>query len=254
MLILLPPSETKRDGGAEGTSLVLANLRFPELAAARRTAGVELRKLASNLTTMAAALKVGDGQRDELLRNRVVRTSPTMCAIDRYTGVLFDALDASSLPADARAFASDHLAIHSALFGLVAADDRIPAYRLSHDSRLPTQSLKKLWREPISAVLDNYDGLILDLRSEAYAALGPTPARPQSFYLRVVARGSDGATRALNHFNKKGKGKFVRSMLLAGVEHPHTDSLLDWATATGHALSYGAPGELQLEVVNSLVG
>lgn len=252
MLILLPPSETKRDGGAEGTSLDLAALRFPELGAARRAVSIELRKLSSNLATMAAALKVGAGQRDELLRNRVVRTSPTMPAIERYTGVLYDALDASSLPAGSRALAAAQVAIHSALFGLVAADDVIPAYRLSHDSGLPTLSLRKVWREPISRVLHDYDGLILDLRSEAYAALGPRPLRANSFYLRVVAEGSDGATRALNHFNKKGKGEFVRSLLLAGVDHPDVDSLLGWAADSGHALSFGKPGELQLEVPNSL--
>src|SRR5690554_2576168 len=117
MLILLPPSETKRDGGAEGSSLDLGRLSFPELAGPRRSVSSELRKLSSNLTTMAAALKLGTGQQHELLRNRAVRTSPTMPAIDRYTGVLYDALDAQSLPSDAREFAARHVAVHSALFG-----------------------------------------------------------------------------------------------------------------------------------------
>jgi cytoplasmic iron level regulating protein YaaA (DUF328/UPF0246 family) len=252
MLILLPPSETKRDGGAEGTSLDLDGLGFPELTAARRAVSVELRKLSSNLATMASALKIGAGQHHELVRNRTVRESPTMPAIDRYTGVLYDALDASSLPADARTFAARHVAIHSALFGLVSANDNIPAYRLSHDSRLPTLSLKKVWREPVSRVLAAYDGLVLDLRSEAYVGLGPAPRRDGSCFLRLVAEGSDGKKRALNHFNKKGKGEFVRSMLEAGIDHPDTDSLIGWATAAGHVLDFGAPGELQLEVRNSL--
>lgn len=252
MLILLPPSETKRDGGAAGSRLDLACLSFPELSAARRSAGTELRKLSSNLATMAAALKLGAGQQHELLRNRAVRTSPTMPAVDRYTGVLFDALDSQTLPPTAREFAADHLAIHSALFGLVSAGDPIPAYRLSHDSRLPNLGLKKLWREPISRTLAGYEGLILDLRSEAYVALGPAPHREDSFFLRVVAKGSDGAIRALNHFNKKGKGEFVRSLLLAGIDHLSPDSLLDWAAGAGHALRFGSSGELQLEVVNSL--
>jgi uncharacterized protein len=252
MLILLPPSETKRDGGAEGTALALPGLSFPELAAARRAVSVELRKLSSNLTTMAAALKLGAGQQHELIRNRTVRTSPTMPAIDRYTGVLYDALDAASLSAAARSFATEHVAIHSALFGLVASDDQIPAYRLSHDSRLPTLALKKVWREPISDVLAAYDGLILDLRSEAYVGLGPAPRRQGSYFLRLVAEGSDGAKRALNHFNKKGKGEFVRSLLEAGIDHPDAASLIDWATGAGHVLEFGEPGELQLEVVNSL--
>lgn len=252
MLILLPPSETKRDGGAAGTSLDLAALSFPALAAARRSVSVELRKLSGNLTTMAAALKLGAGQQHELLRNREVRTSPTMPAVDRYTGVLYDALDAGTLPADAREFAARHLVVHSALFGLVRATDEVPAYRLSHDSRLPSLPLKKVWREPIAAVLADYDGLILDLRSEAYVALGPAPQREGSYFLRLVAEGSDGAKRALNHFNKKGKGEFVRSLLLAGIDHPDVDSLLAWANEAGHTLGYGKPGELQLEVVNSL--
>jgi cytoplasmic iron level regulating protein YaaA (DUF328/UPF0246 family) len=252
MLILLPPSETKRDGGAAGSSLDLASLGFPELATARRAVTSELRKLSSNLTTMASALKLGAGQKHELLRNRAVRTSPTMPAIDRYTGVLYDALDAVSLPADAQEFAAAHVVVHSALFGLVRASDLVPAYRLSHDSRLPSLSLKKVWREPIGGLLAEYDGLILDLRSEAYVALGPAPAREGSYFLRLVAAGSDGTKRALNHFNKKGKGEFVRSLLLAGIDHPDVDSLLSWAAGAGHALDFGSTGELQLEVANSL--
>jgi cytoplasmic iron level regulating protein YaaA (DUF328/UPF0246 family) len=215
---------------------------------------VELRRLAGNLAVMADALKLGPSQKHELVRNRAVRSSPTMPAMDRYTGVLYDALDAPSLPDDARRFAARHLVVHSALFGLVGAGDPIPAYRLSHDSRLPTLSLKKAWREPIGRVLAEVDGLILDLRSEAYAALGPAPSREGSYYLRVVAEGSDGKKRALNHFNKKGKGEFVRALMLAGIDHPDADSLLRWASAAGFVLVPGTAGELQLEVVNSLPG
>jgi len=252
MLILLPPSETKRDGGADGSTLDLSALSFPALHAARRAVGTELRKLSSNLTTMAAALKLGAGLQHELLRNRAVRTSPTMPAIDRYTGVLFDALDAPSLPADARAFAFRHVAVHSALFGLISAADPIPAYRLSHDSRLPSLSLKKVWREPIANVLADHAGLILDLRSEAYVALGPAPAGDSSFFLRVVAEGEDGKKRALNHFNKKGKGEFMRALALAGIDHPDVDSLLRWAAGQGIELVPASAGELELTVENTV--
>jgi len=252
MLILLPPSETKRDGGAEGSTLELSALSYPALVPARRAVAADLRKLSTNLKTMASALKLGAGQQHELMRNRAVRTSPTMPAIDRYTGVLYDALDAASLPAAAREFAFRHVAVHSALFGLVAAGDSIPAYRLSHDSRLPTLSLKKAWRGPIARELVDYDGLILDLRSEAYVALGPAPAGDNSFFLRVVAEGDDGKKRALNHFNKKGKGEFVRALIQPGVDHPNVGSLLQWAAGSGIALDFGADGELELTVANSL--
>src|SRR5690349_5751444 len=133
MLILLPPSETKRAGGAQGTRLDLAALAYPSLTKPRRQALDATRRLARNLTAATAGLKIGAGQKHEVLRNRELLTSPTMPAIDRYDGVLYEALDAATLTADQRAFAGRHVAIASAAFGLTAALDPLPAYRLSHD-------------------------------------------------------------------------------------------------------------------------
>ncbi len=248
MLILLPPSETKRDGGAAGTSLDLSLLGFASLGKSRRAVIAALRKLARNQKAMAAALHLGPALHFEVARNRAVGSSPTLPALDRYTGVLYDALDAQSLSADARSFADRHLLIHSALFGLLRAGDPIPAYRLSHDGRLPELRLKRVWAEPVAAILGASDELVLDLRSEAFVGLGPSAGAPHSFYLRVVSEGVDGVRRALNHFNKKGKGELVRAILMAGIDHQDVDSLLSWARASGIRLSRGAGGELELVV------
>ncbi len=62
-----------------------------------------------------------------------------MPAIERYTGVLYDALDIGSLRGSAATRARTRLAVGSALFGLVRADDPVPAYRLSASSKLPAQ-------------------------------------------------------------------------------------------------------------------
>lgn len=247
MLILLPPSETKRDGG-DGPPLDLTALSFPELTGARRQALSALKALSRNLSAATGMLRLGPSSAREAARNRVVTTSPTMPAIDRYDGVLFEELDAASLPESARRFAARHLAIASALFGLSGALDPIPAYRLSHDSRLPGTSLGKIWRPGVGAVLSAREGLILDLRSEGYSALGAAPDRPDSVYVRVVSEGDDGRKRALNHFNKKGKGAFARRLLLAEVDHPDVGSLLAWADAEAIRLEPGAPGELDLVV------
>ncbi|WP_309713984.1 peroxide stress protein YaaA [Pseudolysinimonas sp.] len=247
MLILLPPSETKRDGG-DRPPLDLAALSFPELTGARRQALAAVKALSRNLAAATGMLRLGPSSAREAARNRVVTTSPTMPAIDRYDGVLFDELDAASLPGSARQFAAQHLAIGSALFGLSGALDPIPAYRLSHDSRLPGTTLGKIWRPPLTATLAAREGLILDLRSEGYAALGPAPDRPDSVYLRVVSEGGDGRKRALNHFNKKGKGAFARRLLLAEIDHPDVASLLAWAAREGIRLEPGAPGELDFLV------
>ena len=248
MLVLLPPSETKRDGGEAGSSLDLSSLRHPELTPQRRAALAALRKLSRNLAAATEALGLGPTQRFEIDRNRALESSPVMPAIDRYTGVLYDGIAAETLGAAERAWIVDHVLVNSALFGLVGAGDPIPAYRLSHDSRLPELPLKKHWRAANAAVLERSPGLILDLRSESYAALGPLPVHHNAQYLRVVTQTATGQKKALTHFNKKGKGVFVRQLAEAGLDHESVESLLRWAVTNGVPLGRGKPGELELEV------
>jgi cytoplasmic iron level regulating protein YaaA (DUF328/UPF0246 family) len=253
MLVLLPPSETKRDGGESSSALALETLRFPELRRERAAVVAAVSKLSRNLGEASAALGLSPAQRFEIDRNRALRTAPVMPAIDRYTGVLYDGVEAQSLGAGERQWILDHVLVNSALFGLVGAGDAIPAYRLSHNTRLPALAgtglgLKQHWRAPLGAVLAAADGLLLDLRSESYAALGPLPRRDDAVYLRVVSQGPNGQKKALTHFNKKGKGEFLRSLAASGVDHDSVDSLLDWAAGAGVELRRGAPGELELTV------
>ena len=252
MKFLLPPSETKRDGGS-GRALSLSSLSFSSLIDARRMVLDALSALSSDEQAATRALRLGAKAAPvELARNRAVETSPTMPAIERYTGVLYDALAVRQWGADSRARASEHLIVHSALFGLLVADDQIPAYRLSHDSRLPELALRAHWAAANSAVLDGLDTPIIDLRSAGYAALGPLPDRPDAVFVRVVAVGDDGVARALNHFNKKGKGEFVRALLEAGPLPTSIDELCSSSTALGWPLrrtpSDGAARELELVV------
>ncbi|RXZ51406.1 YaaA family protein [Agromyces binzhouensis] len=250
MLLLLPPSETKRDGG-DPIALSLDALSFPSLRDARQRVLTATSELAADADAMMRALKLGPRQAAEVDRNRQLWTSPTMPALDRYTGVLYDALDAASLDPAARAYAAEHVAVHSALFGIVGAADRIPAYRLSHDSRLPDLRLKAQWREPIRGVLAGHPGLIVDLRSEGYVDLGPAPVRADSVFLRVVSVDSGGRRRALNHFNKRAKGSFTRALLEARPALETRDDLMEWCADAGFRLELGAertaaPVELEL--------
>jgi len=252
LLVLLPPSETKRPGGT-GAPLDLRTLTYPSLHSSRRVLVRSLVGLAKHPDAMMSALKLGRTQAAEVGRNLALASSATMPALDRYTGVLYDALDAEALTSAARAWSGEHVRVHSALFGPIGALDLIPAYRLSHDSRLPEITLKKHWSGPVSTALSAADGLLLDLRSAGYAALGPAPVRPDSLYLRVVTRASDGHTRALNHFNKTAKGAFSRALIEHAESFESVTTLLDWAESAGFTLRPGAAGQLDL-VVDQLVG
>jgi len=233
VIVILPPSETKRDGGAENSVLDLGDLSFPALLPQRRASIAALRAVSRSVSASTAALGLGPTQRGEIDRNRAVATSPVMPVMDRFTGVLYEALDAPQLDTAARSWLAANVLVHSALFGVIGAADAIPAYRLSHDSRLPGLPLKKHWRESVQGELAATSGVIVDLRSEGYVALGPAPAREGSVYVRVVTPGPDGVKRALNHFNKKGKGEFVRALASAGLDHLTLASLLDWAAGAG---------------------
>ncbi|GAA1748520.1 YaaA family protein [Agromyces humatus] len=252
MRILLPPSETKRDGGT-GAPLDLKVLSFPALSKARMKAVTAVSRLARDPDATMRALKLGPRLASEVTRNRLLRRSPTMAAIDRYTGVLFDALDAASLDADAREFARETVVVHSALFGLVGALDDIPAYRLSHDSRLPDLPLKAHWRAPLAAELARESGVIVDLRSEGYVDLGPAPVRDGSVFVRVVSIDEAGRRRALNHFNKRTKGLFTRALLDTRPQIDSVEQLIEWARTAGFGLetvpSHGADSTFELELV-----
>jgi cytoplasmic iron level regulating protein YaaA (DUF328/UPF0246 family) len=248
VLILLPPSETKVQGGT-GRSLLLGALRFPELTRTRSAVLRALLELSADPDAAVRALGLGPTQHGELAINRAVRRSPTLAAIDRYTGVLFDALGAATLSSEARRFAGEHLVIQSALFGPVGALDPLPGYRLSHSSRLPGVRLGKLWPEPAGAALRRVGGLVVDLRSEGYAKLGPLSAPERTVSVRVVSVGDDGRLRALNHFNKTSKGLFARALLDAGETFSSPEELAEWAGTAGFELLPGSEaGEWDLVV------
>jgi cytoplasmic iron level regulating protein YaaA (DUF328/UPF0246 family) len=249
VLILLPPSETKRDGG-DGPPLDYRALSHPRLSTVRRGLTRRVSALARTPDEMMSRLKLGPKLAFEVDRNRALTKSPTMPAMDRYTGVLFEALDAATLDPSARAFAAEHVRIHSALFGLLGAVDPIPAYRLSHDSRLDAPTVKTIWAPAITKeLLAHRTELVVDLRSEAYVHLGPVPAAvAQAHFLRVVTTGPDGVQRALNHFNKKAKGELTRALMQHGVDFATVDELLAWAAAAGHRLTLTQAGDLLYEV------
>ena len=249
MLILLPPSETKRPGG-RARPLDLGTLALPQLAPQRAAVIEALAALSADEDAAARALKLSARQRGEISGNVALRTAPTLPAVDRYTGVLYDALDAGTLDAAARRWLGGHVMIHSAPFGPVAALDAIPAYRLAAGTTLPgLPPLRRLWADAVTdALAAAAPTFVLDLRSEAYAALGPVPAGIRSAYLRVVTRGADGTTRALNHFNKHAKGDLVRALATSRPRIATARGLIDWAGAAGLDVRAGAEGELDLVV------
>lgn len=211
MIVLLPPSETKRAGG-DGQPLCLDGLGSPELTELRAALVDELVDLAADREASRQALALSAGQDGEIERNALLRTAPTAPALQRYTGVLYEALDFDSLRGAAAARAAARLAVGSALFGLLRANDPVPAYRLSAASKLPGQpGLAKRWRPVLEPVLADIAAaeLVVDLRSGSYAALATIPGAVR---VDVVTEHADGRRVTVSHFNKAHKGRLARAL------------------------------------------
>lgn len=215
MLLLLPPSETKRIGGSNLT-IEQVHLSYGQLNEARDLVLEDLLKLCKKKDLAAKVLKLSKKQLEEIDFNLAIKTAPTMPAYQRYEGTLYKAIDVESFSSHEVEQMRAHVLMQSALFGLISATDRIPWYRLSAGTVLPKVSLKKVWKEHQDAAWARLvDFPIIDLRSKAYVDLAPIPSDLDSFWVEVVAEDSNGQRKALNHFNKTAKGEFVRAFVRA---------------------------------------
>lgn len=247
MHILLPPSETKRSGG--GSIFVAGSLSHTvALEETRALVREALVRLSRDEELAAKTLKLGVKNRGDLGHNLSLDSSGALPAIDRYTGVLYDALEASELDPSARAWLANNVSVQSALFGLISSSDEIPAYRLSGSSRLPElpATLKRLWANAHDKIDWDQFEWVLDLRSKDYVALAPLPSG-RGAWLQVAQRGPSGEVRALNHFNKVAKGDLVRRLARSQAEIPDADTFVRWASQHGLEVAIGPePGEMTL--------
>lgn len=210
MIFLLPPSESKQSEGV----LSPCKLSFAELNVARAEVKSALIAVSKDPAAGAKALKLGPKQLGELEVNLSLSRPRVMPALERYTGVLYDALKLDGLSKQQLSRARKHLFIQSSLFGLISAMDEIPNYRLSAGSKLPGVNLRAAWGLAHESIWERFrHEIVVDLRSKAYAQLAPIPDWIDSYEVEVLSEDKSGVRKALNHFNKQAKGTFARAAI-----------------------------------------
>lgn len=266
-LILLPPSEGKSSGG-RGPAWAPGSMSFPELDERRTQVAAALARAVGGSTAAAGRLLGVKGAALEaaVAADVSVLTSPTRPAIERYTGVLYDALDAASLPARERRRLRSQVGIVSALWGLVQPGDPIPDYKLKMGATLPRLGrLSTWWRPAVTGALAPFvEGRVVWdlLPGEHAAAWAPAlpgsgaPGAPKALLtVRFLDEGppAGGERRftTVNHWNKLLKGALVRHVLTTQLTDP--DGLTSFAHPEGYVYDPSLTEERGGRVVLALV-
>jgi len=241
-LILLPPSEGKATGGTgAGCNAGAMALQFTD------SSGAKSREVV--IKALGVAMAGNEAKRNKLLgvkgaalesatrANQSLLTSPTLPAIERYTGVLYDALDSPSLPTAARRRMAKSILIFSGLWGAVTPTDLIPDYKLKMGASLAGVGKLSTWWRPmlsprVAALAQGRT--VWNLLPIEHNAAWTAPAQLNQITVKFFERRQDGSLVAVSHWNKFLKGALVRQLL----EHPETTptSLESWQHPSGYRL------------------
>ncbi len=263
MRILLPPSEAKNAGG-RGLPLARRQRRQPIEDSRDEVLHSLDQLLDAGPVEAARSLLLPDSVAAAALAdNRRVRTAPTMPALDRYAGVVYDGLFLQPLSEAARAVANRELLIFSGLFGVLRGGDPVPAYRVPAKAALPGVGvLATFWRARLDALMPSLldRSVLIDLRSSDYAAMwqpasrGPLAGR--LIGVRVLSPRPDGSLGVISFASKLAKGRLTAALLerraagqpVQGVE----DICAAWAAVGGIDLvEHRTPLGLTLELITA---
>ena len=240
MLLLLPPSEAKVPGGDGPTiaelerttacdgALYAARVRVLRAVAAfcRRTPG-----------KARVALKLPPGSAPaDLAANIGALDAATMPALDRFTGVLFAALDVPSMTAAQRVRTARSTLVFSGAFGALSGDEPVPLHRVPASAMVPrvgglTAYWKKALTRPMQQRIED-EALIVDLRSSDYAAMWqPAPSQADQVVTVRVLEDRGARLQPVSWSSKHGKGLLARELLRTHSGRREVRSIDDVAAA-----------------------
>ncbi len=225
LVILLPPSEGKAEGGSAPKWKATSGDFGKALGTYRSQIAIALEELGGG---DAKLLGVGG---KHLSRAQEINTSiigaPTMAAHGRYTGVVWDHLSPSTMSAKVYTRGTESIIVLSGLLGLVGFNDQIPDYKLKMGASFaPIGKLSTWWREPLSKALNERlaGHHVIDLLpNEHRAAWTPTPDAYTSLSSVTFVEKSG---KIAGHDAKAAKGLLARHLLEA-TGSP-LDALASW--------------------------
>ncbi len=211
-LLLLPPSEGKAETGNQSRPWTPQLGAFGAVLETSRAQIVNQLRKDKGGTQKLLGVSGAHLTRAQSCNMQLIG-APCLPAWQRYTGVVWDHLDLSSLTATQRNAFIKRIIVPSGLLGLVRADDHVPDYRLKMGARLaPFGTMSKFWNETIT------DALVAVVKKRAVVDLLPNEHRAAINWnkldnvVRVDLVSHSGAVVG-GHNAKAAKGLLARHLL-----------------------------------------
>ena len=145
-----------------------------------------------------------------------------------FNGDVYQGLSARTLSAADLAWAQDHLAILSGLYGVLRPLDAIEPYRLEMGTRLPTRrgaNLYAFWGDRVTRVLNQQlkgtsDPVVVNLASNEYAKVVQKKTLTARVITPVFLEVTGDTAKTISFFAKRARGMMARYIIEGRHEDP----------------------------------
>jgi len=224
-IILIPSSEGKKTGGDESKIYRVVknnkknNYFMKDLWIERENIYGKLRETISemNFDALEKILDLkGNNLKIAIEKNEDLLNQETLVAIERFSGVMFQAINYKGLNDKEKNLFNRSAIIVDALFGLLKPEDLIPDFKLKLSSKLKDLNLIDFWKVNLKPILSKeFEGkIVIDILPDNFRKTIPSDLIEINDYVRVkFMENKSGKTINVGHNSKQLKGEFIRYLL-----------------------------------------
>lgn len=141
--------------------------------------------------------------------NKNINSWELLPAIERYTGIMYTAIDYKWMSQNWKKYFSDHFVILSWMYGILKPEDRIRNYKLP----IETKWLFLFWWERITEILNNQQSdIIVNMLPKSYEKMIDWKKIESKVLTIEFFHIKNGEKKKISHGVKKIKGEYVKNI------------------------------------------